>query len=82
MSFLASTAIRCIRNGTKTYGVGDDSAELGPSLIIKSQGAGTGNTSCRKSKNADEAGAAVVFLMTNGFMNGATINVDGGARLV
>ncbi|MDR6957738.1 NAD(P)-dependent dehydrogenase (short-subunit alcohol dehydrogenase family) [Pseudomonas brassicacearum] len=31
---------------------------------------------------ADEAGAAVVFLMSNGFMNGATINVDGGARLV
>ncbi|AZF05405.1 SDR family oxidoreductase [Pseudomonas sp. R5-89-07] len=31
---------------------------------------------------ADEAAAAVVFLMSNGFMNGATINVDGGARLV
>ncbi|ROM69751.1 short-chain dehydrogenase [Pseudomonas brassicacearum] len=31
---------------------------------------------------ADEAAAAVLFLMTNGFMNGATINVDGGARLV
>jgi NAD(P)-dependent dehydrogenase (short-subunit alcohol dehydrogenase family) len=31
---------------------------------------------------AEEAGAAVVFLMSNGFMNGATINVDGGARLV
>lgn len=31
---------------------------------------------------AKEAGAAVVFLMSNGFMNGATINVDGGARLV
>jgi NAD(P)-dependent dehydrogenase (short-subunit alcohol dehydrogenase family) len=31
---------------------------------------------------AEEAGAAVVFLMTNGFMNGATINIDGGARLV
>jgi NAD(P)-dependent dehydrogenase (short-subunit alcohol dehydrogenase family) len=31
---------------------------------------------------AEEAGAAVVFLMTNGFMSGATINVDGGARLV
>jgi NAD(P)-dependent dehydrogenase (short-subunit alcohol dehydrogenase family) len=29
-----------------------------------------------------EAGAAAVFLMTNGFMNGATFNVDGGARLV
>ncbi|MDR5809183.1 SDR family oxidoreductase [Caballeronia sp. LZ019] len=29
-----------------------------------------------------EAGAGVVFLMVNGFMNGATLNVDGGARLV
>lgn len=29
-----------------------------------------------------EAGAATVFLMTNGFMNGATLNIDGGARLV
>ncbi|MCJ2090428.1 SDR family oxidoreductase [Methylobacterium sp. E-005] len=31
---------------------------------------------------ADEAGAAVVFLMTNGFMNGETLHVDGGSRLV
>lgn len=31
---------------------------------------------------ANEAAAAVVFLMNNGFMNGATINIDGGARLV
>ena len=31
---------------------------------------------------ASEAGAGVVFVMTNGFMNGATLNVDGGARLV
>lgn len=31
---------------------------------------------------AEQAGAAVVFLMSNGFMNGATLNVDGGARLV
>lgn len=31
---------------------------------------------------ATEAGAAVIFLMTNGFMNGATLNIDGGARLV
>ena len=31
---------------------------------------------------ADEAGAAVVFLMRNGFMNGETLHVDGGARLV
>lgn len=32
--------------------------------------------------SAGEAGAAAVFLMTNGFMNGATLNIDGGARLV
>jgi NAD(P)-dependent dehydrogenase (short-subunit alcohol dehydrogenase family) len=31
---------------------------------------------------AAEAGAATVFLMSNGFMNGATLNIDGGARLV
>ncbi|MEE3627231.1 SDR family oxidoreductase [Nitrospirillum sp. BR 11752] len=31
---------------------------------------------------AEEAGAAVVFLMTNGWMNGATLNIDGGSRLV
>jgi NAD(P)-dependent dehydrogenase (short-subunit alcohol dehydrogenase family) len=31
---------------------------------------------------AEEAGAAVVFLMANGFMNGATLNIDGGMRLV
>jgi NAD(P)-dependent dehydrogenase (short-subunit alcohol dehydrogenase family) len=31
---------------------------------------------------ADEAGAAVVFLMTNGWTNGTTLHVDGGARLV
>ncbi len=31
---------------------------------------------------ASEAGAAAVFLMTNTFMNGATLNIDGGARLV
>jgi NAD(P)-dependent dehydrogenase (short-subunit alcohol dehydrogenase family) len=30
----------------------------------------------------DEAGAAAVFLMANGWMNGATLNVDGGVRLV
>jgi len=32
--------------------------------------------------SATEAGAAVVFLMSNGFMKGATLNIDGGARLV
>ena len=31
---------------------------------------------------ADELGAAVVFLMANGFMNGETLHVDGGSRLV
>ena len=31
---------------------------------------------------AAEAGAAVVFLMGNGSMNGATLNIDGGSRLV
>lgn len=31
---------------------------------------------------AAEAGAAVVFLMSNGAMNGATLNIDGGSRLV
>lgn len=31
---------------------------------------------------AEEAGAAVVFLMANGWMNGATLNIDGGSRLV
>jgi NAD(P)-dependent dehydrogenase (short-subunit alcohol dehydrogenase family) len=30
----------------------------------------------------DEAGSAVVFLMANGWMNGATLNIDGGMRLV
>jgi len=31
---------------------------------------------------AEEAGAAAVFLMSNTFMNGAVLNIDGGARLV
>ncbi|WP_211102854.1 SDR family oxidoreductase [Nitrospirillum bahiense] len=31
---------------------------------------------------AEEAGVAVVFLMANGWMNGATLNIDGGSRLV
>lgn len=31
---------------------------------------------------ATEAGAAATFLMTNTFMNGATLNIDGGARLI
>lgn len=32
--------------------------------------------------SAEEAGAAVLFLMTNGWMNAATLNLDGGFRLV
>ncbi|HAV1777341.1 TPA: SDR family oxidoreductase [Enterobacter hormaechei subsp. steigerwaltii] len=31
--------------------------------------------------NAEEVGSAIVFLMTNGYMNGATLNIDGGMRL-
>lgn len=31
---------------------------------------------------AREVGAAIVFLMGNGFMNGETLHIDGGARLV
>ena len=29
-----------------------------------------------------EAGAGIVFLMSNGWMNGVTLNLDGGGRLV
>ncbi|MDO7896187.1 SDR family oxidoreductase [Pseudomonas citrulli] len=36
----------------------------------------------RRMGSAGEAGGAVVFLMGNTFMNGAVLNVDGGARLV
>ncbi|CDF93963.1 MULTISPECIES: SDR family oxidoreductase [unclassified Pseudomonas] len=36
----------------------------------------------RRIGTAEEAGAATVFLMTNTFMNGAVLNVDGGVRLV
>ncbi len=36
----------------------------------------------RRLGRAAEAGAAVVFLMSNGFMNGETLHVDGGGRLV
>ena len=31
---------------------------------------------------AAEAGAAVVFLMANGRMNGETLHIDGGSQLV
>ena len=36
----------------------------------------------RRMGTAEEAGAAVVFLMTNGWMNGETLHVDGASRLV
>lgn len=36
----------------------------------------------RRLGTAAEVGAAVVFLMSNGFMNGETLHVDGGSRLV
>jgi NAD(P)-dependent dehydrogenase (short-subunit alcohol dehydrogenase family) len=36
----------------------------------------------RRLGTPDEVGAAVVFLMSNGFMNGETLHIDGGARLV
>ncbi|MBY0252427.1 MAG: SDR family oxidoreductase [Methylobacterium organophilum] len=36
----------------------------------------------RRLGTAEEAGAAVVFLMGNGFMNGETLHIDGGGRLI
>jgi NAD(P)-dependent dehydrogenase (short-subunit alcohol dehydrogenase family) len=36
----------------------------------------------RRLATPEEVGAAVVFLMSNGYMNGETIHVDGGSRLV
>jgi len=36
----------------------------------------------RRLGTPEEVGAAVVFLMSNGFMNGETLHIDGGARLV
>jgi NAD(P)-dependent dehydrogenase (short-subunit alcohol dehydrogenase family) len=36
----------------------------------------------RRLGTAAEAGAGVVFLMSNGWMNGATLNLDGASRLV
>ncbi|MBK1840193.1 SDR family oxidoreductase [Azospirillum sp. YIM B02556] len=36
----------------------------------------------RRLGTPEEVGAAVVFLMGNGFMNGETLHIDGGARLV
>jgi NAD(P)-dependent dehydrogenase (short-subunit alcohol dehydrogenase family) len=40
------------------------------------------STPLKRLGTADEAGAAVLFLMTNGWMNGTTLNVDGGVRLI
>jgi NAD(P)-dependent dehydrogenase (short-subunit alcohol dehydrogenase family) len=40
------------------------------------------STPLKRLGTADEAGSAVVFLMANGWMNGATLNVDGGVRLI
>ena len=40
------------------------------------------NLPLRRLGTAEEVGAAIVFLMRNGFMNGETLHVDGGARLV
>jgi NAD(P)-dependent dehydrogenase (short-subunit alcohol dehydrogenase family) len=36
----------------------------------------------RRLGTSEEAGSAAVFLMTNKYMNGAVLNIDGGARLV
>jgi NAD(P)-dependent dehydrogenase (short-subunit alcohol dehydrogenase family) len=38
------------------------------------------STPLQRMGTADEAGAAIVFLMTNGWMSGATLNIDGAAR--
>jgi NAD(P)-dependent dehydrogenase (short-subunit alcohol dehydrogenase family) len=40
------------------------------------------STPLKRLGTAEEAGAATVFLMANGWMNGATLNVNGGVRLV
>jgi NAD(P)-dependent dehydrogenase (short-subunit alcohol dehydrogenase family) len=34
----------------------------------------------RRFGTSEEVGAAVLFLMVNGLMNGATLNIDGGSR--
>jgi NAD(P)-dependent dehydrogenase (short-subunit alcohol dehydrogenase family) len=36
----------------------------------------------RRLATPEEVGAAVIFLMSNGYMNGETLHVDGGSRLV
>jgi NAD(P)-dependent dehydrogenase (short-subunit alcohol dehydrogenase family) len=40
------------------------------------------STPLKRLGTAQEAGSALVFLMANGWMNGATLNVDGGVRLI
>ncbi|MGF6227797.1 NAD(P)-dependent dehydrogenase (short-subunit alcohol dehydrogenase family) [Inquilinus ginsengisoli] len=42
----------------------------------------TGKLPLGRLGTAEQAGAAVVFLMSNGFMNGETLHIDGGQRLV
>lgn len=39
-------------------------------------------TPMKRLGTAEEAGAATVFLMANGWMNGTTLHIDGGVRLV
>jgi NAD(P)-dependent dehydrogenase (short-subunit alcohol dehydrogenase family) len=51
----------------------------GRSAYVESRGAAL---PLQRFGTAQEAGAAVLFLMTNGFMNGATLKVDGGSILV
>lgn len=57
---------------TKALGEGRDAAVAAMKQALPLHRLGT----------ATEAGAATVFLMANGWMNGATLHVDGGARLV
>lgn len=42
----------------------------------------TGKLPLGRLGTAEQAGAAVVFLMSNGFMNGETLHIDGGQRLI
>jgi NAD(P)-dependent dehydrogenase (short-subunit alcohol dehydrogenase family) len=42
----------------------------------------TGKLPLGRLGTAEQAGAAIVFLMSNGFMNGETLHIDGGQRLV
>ena len=57
---------------SKTLGEGKDAYVQSLKQILPLHRLGT----------AEEAGEAVVFLMANGWMNGAVLNVDGGSRLV